>query len=138
MYIRFQSPHPGKRGVHTGVFGLTNLLGREGRLTAEEHADWRAGNDWYDAAYPDPMDSDVTVYDESINPRATAWFKSSAEHLLAKVPRYLEILTAHGVECNRVESDDPGLLIYEDDVQIVVVPHDANTRMSVAPGSLST
>lgn len=123
MYIRFQSPYPGKRGVHTGVFGLTNLLGRDGRLTAEEHADWRAGNDWYNAAYPDPMDSDVTVYDESINPQATAWFKSSAEHLLARVPRYLEILKAHGVECNRVEVDDPGRIIYEDDVQIVVVPH---------------
>lgn len=48
MYIRFQSPYPGKRGVHTGVFGLTNLLGRDGHLTAEEHADWRAGNDWDD------------------------------------------------------------------------------------------
>lgn len=122
MYVRFQSPHPGKRGVHTGVFGLTNLLGRSGRLTVEQHRAWRKGNEWYDAAYPDPSDTDPSVYDETVNPQATAWFKISATHLLDRVPEYLEILRAHGVECERVESDDPGRIIYEDDVQIVVVP----------------
>lgn len=122
MYVRFQSPHPGKRGVHTGVFGLTNLLGRSGRLTVEQHRAWRKGNEWYDAAYPDPSDTDPSVYDETVNPQATAWFKISATHLLDRVPEYLDILRAHGVECERVESDDPGRIIYEDDVQIVVVP----------------
>lgn len=126
MYVRFQSPHPGRRGVHTGVFGLTNLLGRSGRLTVEQHHAWRGGNEWYDAAYPDPSDTDASVYDESVNPQATAWFKSSATHLLDRVPEYLDILRAHGVECDRVESNDPGRIIYEDDVQIVVVPRTPN------------
>lgn len=126
MYVRFESPYPGKREVHTGVFGLTNLLGRSGMLTAEEHTAWRAGNDWYNAAYPDPTDSDPRVYDPSINPQATAWFKSTATHLLERIPTYLEILHSHGIECHRVESDDPGIVIYEDDVQIVVAPHRAH------------
>ncbi|MCR2802063.1 hypothetical protein QNO21_00810 [Microbacterium sp. zg-Y818] len=125
MYVRFQSPRPGKRGVHTGIFGLANGLARGGHLTAEEHADWRAGNEWYNAAYADPTDADVGVYDESLNPQAAAWFKGTASHLLERIPRYLEILHAHGVECCRVEADDPGRIIYEDEVQIVVVPHDA-------------
>lgn len=128
MYIRFQSPHPGKRGVHTGVFGLANGLGRSGALTAEEHAAWRAGNDWYNAAYPDPTTSDPSVYDQSINPQATAWFKSTARHLLERIPEYLEILQAHGVECQRVDSGAPGRIIYEDDVQIVVVPHNVSAN----------
>ena len=102
MYVRFQSPHPGKRGVHTGVFGLTNLLGRSGRLTVEQHRAWRKGNEWYDAAYPDPSDTDPSVYDETVNPQATAWFKISATHLLDRVPEYLDILRAHGGECERV------------------------------------
>jgi len=101
---------------------LTNLLGRSGRLTVEQHRAWRKGNEWYDAAYPDPSDTDPSVYDETVNPQATAWFKISATHLLDRVPEYLDILRAHGVECERVESDDPGRIIYEDDVQIVVVP----------------
>jgi hypothetical protein len=123
VLIRFQSPAPGKRGVHTGVFGLTNLLGRGGHLSPQEHAVWRAGNDWYDAAYPDPTDVDPSAYDVAVNPQATAWFKDSATHLIERVEPYLVILRAHGVECVRVESADPGRVVYEDDVQVVVVPH---------------
>ncbi|NUL44969.1 hypothetical protein F7P69_07135 [Cellulosimicrobium funkei] len=126
MYVRFESTHPRQSGVHTGVFGLANGLGKSGELTAEEHAVWRSGNDWYDAAYSNPTDTDPTVYDPSINPQATAWFKKSATHLLERIPEYLEILDAHGVECRRVDSEDPGRVIYEDEVQIVVVPHRAN------------
>lgn len=87
MYIRYQSPNPGKRGVHTGVFGLANLLGRAGELNPTEYRDWRSGNDWFNAAYPDPSDADPTVYDGQLNPRATAWFKDSATHLLEGIPR---------------------------------------------------
>lgn len=109
--------------MHLGVFGLTNTLARAGELSAEEYADWRAGNDWYNAAYPNPADSDPSVYDKHLNPRSTAWFKDSALHLMERVPRYLEILDAHGIACVRVEAADPGRIIYEDDVQVVVVPH---------------
>ncbi|MDQ0401478.1 hypothetical protein J2S50_000027 [Streptomyces sp. DSM 40167] len=69
-------------------------------------------------AYVDPH-----VYDDEINPGAAAWFKPSATHLLARVSGYLEILSAHGVECRALRSVDPARVIYEDDVQIVVVPH---------------
>jgi hypothetical protein len=43
-------------------------------------------------------------------------------HLIERVDGYLEILARHGVACRRVESEDPGRVIYEDDDQIVVVP----------------
>ena len=135
VFVRFQSPVPGKRGVHTGVFGLTNLLGRSGQLTPDEHAAWRSGNAWYDAAYPDPMDTDPSVYDETVHPRATAWFKEAATHLIDRVPPYLEILRVHGVQCVRVEAQDPGRVIYEDDVQIVVVPHDVTASTSFHPAT---
>jgi hypothetical protein len=38
-------------------------------------------------------------------------------------------LAAHGVECVRLESADPGEVIYEDDDQIVVVPRPAEQPM---------
>ena len=126
VFVRFQSPTPGRRGVHFGVFGLMNRLGRGGLLTAEEHAAWRAGNAWFDAAYADPCTTDPSVYDETVHPQATAWFKDTAHHLLDRVPPYLAILQAHGVPCDRVEHRDPGAVIYEDDVQIVVVPYGAS------------
>ncbi|OXY90602.1 hypothetical protein [Streptomyces sp. 2R] len=122
-YIRFQSPYRNRRGYFTGVFGLINTLAREGRLTAEQEAFRRSNNSWYNAAYTDPSTVDPTVYDHEINPGAAAWFKPTATHLLERVPGYLQVLTAHGVECQLVRSADPGRVIYEDDVQVVVVPH---------------
>ncbi|MGV9236522.1 hypothetical protein [Streptomyces nigra] len=123
QYLRFQSPHRNDRGRFTGVFGLVNNLAREGRLSEEQEAFRRLNNEWYDAAYTDPSTVDATVYDDEVNPGAAAWFKPSATHLLARVPGYLEILAAQGVDCQVLRSTDPGQVVYEDDVQIVVVPY---------------
>ncbi|WP_432110216.1 hypothetical protein [Streptomyces sp. AA1529] len=122
-YIRFQSPHRNSRGHFTGVFGLVNNLAREGRLSEEQEAFRRRNNRWYDAAYPNPSTVDPDIYDDDINPGAAAWFKPSATHLLDRVPGYLEILSAHGIDCRALRSVDPGRVVYEDAAQIVVVPH---------------
>ncbi|MEU0162312.1 hypothetical protein ABZ154_26685 [Streptomyces sp. NPDC006261] len=122
-YVRFQSPHRNRRGRFTGVFGLINTLAREGRLTEQQEAFRRSNNSWYNAAYTDPSTVDPTVYDHEINPGASAWFKPSATHLLERVPGYLQVLAAHGVDCQLLRSADPGRIIYEDDVQVVVVAH---------------
>ncbi|MGW2838841.1 hypothetical protein ACWCWD_13695 [Streptomyces sp. NPDC001493] len=122
-YIRFQGPVRNHRGQYPGVFGLANGLAREGRLNEEQFRYWRAANDWYDGHYPNPSDADPEVYDSAVNPGAVAWFKASAVHLVERVDGYLDLLAAHGVPCVRVESADPGRVVYEDDVQVVVVPH---------------
>lgn len=133
MFVRFQSPCPGGRGIHIGVFGLANSLARNGELSPSEWAFWRAGNDWFTAAYADPSDIDPVVYDTAVNPLATAWFKPSATHLIERVSSYLDMLEAHGIVCARVEASDPGRVIYEDEVQIVVVPHEATSAKSFHP-----
>ncbi|WP_438490202.1 hypothetical protein [Streptomyces sp. S186] len=51
-----------------------------------------------------------------------AYFKSTAVHLVDRVAGYLELLAAHGLECERAESSNPGKTIYEDGEQVVVVP----------------
>lgn len=124
QYVRFQAAQRNRRGHFTGVFGLINTLAKQGKLTDEEELFRRSNNSWYNEAYPDPSTVDSTVYDHEVNPGAAAWFKPSATHLIEHVSGYLEILTAHGVECRTVRSADPGRVIYEDEVQIVVVPHD--------------
>ncbi|MEW1758464.1 hypothetical protein AB0393_18375 [Streptomyces cyaneofuscatus] len=123
QYVRFQSPHRNTRGHFTGVFGLVNNLAREGRLSDEQESFRRRNNSWYNGAYTDPSTVDPHVYDDKINPGAAAWFKPSAARLLAPVPGYLEILSAHGIDCQTLRSADPGRVIYEDDVQVVVVPY---------------
>ncbi|MGW2628872.1 hypothetical protein ACWC2K_06015 [Streptomyces chattanoogensis] len=123
QYVRFQSPHRNRRGRFAGVFGLINKLAREGRLSDDQESFRRINNNWYDAAYTDPSTVNSTVYDDEIHPGAAAWFKPSATHLIARVPGYLEILAAHGVDCRMMRCADPGRVIYEDDVQVVVVPY---------------
>lgn len=123
MYVRFQSPAPNQRGLHIGVFGLANSLAQSGSLCEEEWAFWRSNNDWFNEAYPDPAQTDQRVYDTCIYPVANAWFKESATHLIERVIPYLDLLRAHGVDCIRVVSSDPGRIIYEDEVQIVVTPY---------------
>jgi hypothetical protein len=124
MYVRFQSPAANGRGAYPGVFGLVNGLAEQGRLSDAEEQFRRENNAWYEANFTNPATVDPTVYDRDINPGAAAWFKPSAGHLMQRVPGYLAILAAHGVECTRLESTDPGRIIYEDNEQIVVVPHE--------------
>ncbi len=123
-FVRFQSPEINRHGLHTGVFGLTNVLGKRGALTADDYQWWRESNAWCEATYTDPSTIDPQVYDKAINPRATAWFKTTAHHLLARVEGYLELLSRYGVECRPMFFDCPGRVVYEDEVQVVVVSHD--------------
>ncbi|MER6825649.1 hypothetical protein ABT352_06650 [Streptosporangium sp. NPDC000563] len=123
LYLRFQGTARDRQGRLPGVFGLVNSLASGGKLTAEQERFRRTNNDWYDANFTNPSDVDPTVYDHTLNPGAAAWFKSSAHPLIERVAGYMEILAAHGVDCEAVYSSDPGKIIYEDDHQIVVIPH---------------
>jgi hypothetical protein len=121
-FVRFQGTTRSPRGHFPGVFALANGLAREGKLNDAQYQFLRAGNDWYDANFTNPSDVDPTVYDPDVHPGAVAWFKTTAVHLVDRVTGYLEILAAHGVACERVESSNPGKIIYEDGEQVVVVP----------------
>jgi hypothetical protein len=62
-YVRFRSRYPNVAGFYVGVFGLVNVLGRNGMLTPEQEHFRQVGNAWYKAAYPDPCTVDQGVYD---------------------------------------------------------------------------
>ncbi|HEY9333531.1 MAG TPA: hypothetical protein VIQ79_03915 [Kribbella sp.] len=95
---------PDRRGRRIGVFGLVNMLGQRGYLSAEEEEFRRTTNAWYDATYTNPSTVDPTVYEANL--RAAAWFRSSAAHLMEPLPGYLAILAAHNVPCERYESPE--------------------------------
>jgi hypothetical protein len=122
-FVRYQATQPSARGIYVGIFGLANGLARNGKLSDEDYRWWQNANAWYDAAYPDPSLIDPTVYDPAHNLHAQAWFKTSAVHLLARIPGYLNLLDRYGVRWEELRSPAPGLVLYEDDVQVVVDPH---------------
>lgn len=122
-YVRFQAAHRDHKGRFVGVFGLVNGLARTGKLTEAQERFRRANNDWYDASYTDPSTVDPSVYDHELHPGAAAWFKSSAIHLIERVGGYLAILDAHGIGWVRLDSQDPGRVVYEDADQVVAIAH---------------
>lgn len=93
-------------------------------LSPSDWAWWRSNNDWLDAAYVDPATIDPTLFDPAKKPRITCWFKSSADHLLGRLPGYLALLDRHGVAWTEHTSSEPGHILYEDAVQVVVAPLD--------------
>lgn len=104
-FVRFQSPTSSERGIHVGVFGLVNILGKQGLLTADDERLRRERNRWFDEAYRDPSTVDPTVYDRQVNPHAVAWFKSdAAAHLVAATLEHCTILDRYGVDWIRVDS----------------------------------
>ncbi|WP_457207200.1 hypothetical protein [Nocardioides sp. P5_C9_2] len=92
-----------ERGIHVGVFGLVDVLGRQCLLSAEDEQWRRQRNRWFDDAYRDPSTVDPAIYDHEVNPGAVAW--------------------------ERVESDDPGRVVYEDAHQVVVVQTRGHNRL---------
>jgi hypothetical protein len=63
-YVRYQSPVPDRRGRRIGIFGLVNMLGHRGYLSAEEEEFGRTTNAWYDAAYTSDAPGRVLYEDE--------------------------------------------------------------------------
>lgn len=122
LFVRFRSATANARGVRVGVFALANGLARAGRLNVDEYGLWRRSNDWFEAAYAEPTRADPAVYDRAVHPGAVAWFKLSAVELIDRTALYTELLDAHQVAWERVETADPGRIVHEDDVHVIAVP----------------
>ncbi len=120
-FVRYQSPVPDRHGRRIGLFGLVNMLGNRGLLSAGEEDFRRTTNAWYDATFVNPTTVDPTVYAD--NSLAAAWFRTTATELFEPISQYLSILAAHNLPCERYTADDPGRVLYEDEYQVVVVPH---------------
>ncbi|GAA3284797.1 hypothetical protein [Paenarthrobacter aurescens] len=116
-FVRYQSTTPDAKGRHLGIFALANRLAKEGSLSPEDWRQWRSANDFYGEAYVTPGASFYAA------PGAQAWFKLTAAHLVGRIDFYTDLLRRHDVPCSAVYSSDPGVVLYEDDVQVVVVPY---------------
>jgi hypothetical protein len=124
-FVRFQAGNPNSRGCYPGIFALANGLARDGKLSDKDWAAWRKANDHFDSAYTDPSTVDKRIYDRAINPLAQSWFKPTATALIVGVQFYTDLLDRYGVDWQLLHSNDPGNILYEDDVQVVVAPHPA-------------
>jgi hypothetical protein len=115
-YVRYRASTPNARGAKPGIFAVMNGLAASGALSADEQIVWRSTNDWFNAVYPTPP---AEIYVREFHPEAASWFRTSALHLIERTETYREIVTRHRVAVEIVETDNPGIVIYSDEFQIV-------------------
>jgi hypothetical protein len=120
-YLRFESAVPNRRGTYPGLFALANGLARDGKLSAEDHAFWRAGNDFGNQAYPDPGVTHPELFDRAIRPFVACWFLVGAgsNHLVELARGFLDLLDRYDVPWVERRTDAPGPILYRDHVQVV-------------------
>ncbi|WP_336086784.1 hypothetical protein [Nocardia sp. SSK8] len=138
LYVRFQAVEPNRHGLFPGVFALVNGLSSEGRLSVEQERFRRSGNDWFTDHLVNPYEADRRVYDRERHPGAAAWFRSTALPMIDRVSGYLDILDRHGIGWERLDSNDPGIILYEDPQQIVALPAPGTTVGPAQPHTAST
>jgi hypothetical protein len=120
--VRWRGTEPSRSGLLSGVFAHVNSLFLHGLLSDEDVAFRETHNAWYHQHVPVPTEVDPTVYDRALNPGAVSWFRSTATDCIARVAGCLAILDGHGIPWERVRTTDPGLVLYEDELQVVARP----------------
>lgn len=102
---------------------MVNGLAAAGLLSLEDRRWLDAANDQANAAYPDPSTIRPGCYDPVANPGARSWFKVEASALLSMTGTHLSILDRYGVAWVELRTSHPGRIVYDDEVQVVAVPH---------------
>jgi hypothetical protein len=115
-YLRFQVRYSGKLGLPVGIFGACHHLMRAGRLSPEETELFLRVDGWFDEQLPHPP-----FYADGNSIRAITWFKPTATELIAALSPLRALLEKYEVVYDIVESEDPGIIVYEDAFQIGVV-----------------
>ncbi len=114
-YVRVQARYSGKLGAPVGIFAACHHLQRAGRVSPEDEQLFQQTDAWFDEHLPNPP-----FYADGNSIRAVTWFKSGAAHLIAALAPLRALLERHSVEYDVVETDHPGLVVYEDEFQVGV------------------
>ncbi|MEV8133493.1 hypothetical protein AB0O54_20395 [Pseudarthrobacter oxydans] len=122
-FIRYQSAVPNRRGRFPGVFAMANGLRNEGLLSEADKQWLQVANENANVAYTDPTTVVAGCYNSELNPGARSWFKAESTQLLDMAAAYLDLLDRHNIPWIALRTRNPGRLVYEDEVQVVAVPH---------------
>ncbi len=117
MFVRFVV---GAEDEHhrllTGLITEARLLRDKGALSIHEEEFLESTYEWFNANLPCPPFST-----SGWSRDAVTWFKDSAIDAIKKIRELAVLLEQHGALVRMLRSKNPGLVLYEDGYQIVVV-----------------
>jgi hypothetical protein len=104
--------------VEQGLIHAAEDLRCQGCLTDEEQVRVQELLRWFNRNLPVPV-----RFARSRRPnackRAISWFKPTASECLDRMQTLADVLHRHGCEVERLTTDRPGYVVYEDDYQVV-------------------
>lgn len=112
-----------------GVFQAAIELRDAGRLADYEEEWLERDLGWLREHLPSPA-----CLCESGNERAICWFRPDARRPIEKVRGMVALLEAHGLFVRMVTTADPGLILYEDDWQVVAKPRRKQVARAATAG----
>jgi hypothetical protein len=122
-FLRFATKrHHDVSGRREGIFSAAYRLCREGSLAEDEAADLHDLLDWFGSNLPTPPHD----FDDH---RAIFLFRSEAGECTQRIWDLVGLLSFHGVRCEMQEFTDPGLIVWDDEYQIAVVPSSRSTDL---------
>ena len=116
MFVRFVVGSDGQRHKElTGIIAEARLLREQGELTVEEEDRLEAMYDWFNGHVPVPPFSEGRFPSDAV-----AWFKHDAGEAVTKMWDVAALLREHGIGVRMLRSTNPGRVVYEDQVQVLV------------------
>jgi hypothetical protein len=125
VFLRFVvSRFNASSGVREGLFPSAYALRREGLLPSHDREELDTLLTWFDdnLALPDRFNRTTS---KGYYRRATAgiaWLKPTAVNHVEKMRALASLLGRNGCATEVIESDRPGYVTYEDDVQVIAEP----------------
>lgn len=118
MLIRFTTLARDSDSGHTsGILVAAHTLRDEGDVSVAEHAELRQALAWFTKHLPVPK-----VLVDVEHRRAISWFKPTASQAIRKMWELKRLLESHGYLVNVLQTRNPGVVVYEDDWQVVAKP----------------
>ena len=116
MFVRFVVGSDGQHHKElTGIITEARLLRERGELTTDEEDLLEDLYEWFNEHVP------VPPFESRRLPRdAVAWFRDDAGEPVAKMWDIVALLREHGVDVRLLRSANPGRVVYEDRVQVLV------------------
>ena len=116
MFVRFVVGSDGQYHKElAGLFAEARLLRERDVLTAEEDARLANVYEWFQAHVPVPPFSSGNFPKDAV-----AWFKAEAREPVSRMWDIVALLREHGVEVRLLRSANPGRVVYEDPVQVLI------------------
>lgn len=108
-------------GRRQGLFQALFDLEDEGVLLAHEQAQYDETYEWFRKNLRKPRS-----FTRSSKPHAKkvalSWFKDTAVEHISKMHELIQILEAHGIVVDTLQTERPGYIVYEDAFQITAEP----------------